>query len=250
MPSSKSIITKQEAEEIAMPFSPVAISSQTSKEAIKYAEAKDKGNDFRIDKLVSQITGIDEIERRGRQREIEQEAIKQSKDIQEAAYKEAYDLGFEEGKKEAYDSEKERIQSEIENLNLLITELKNLKSNLFKDNRTHIINLCYYFAKRLMMKECTEKEDYIVDVIQKTLEMAQSEEQVTIRISPDDAKFILDNKPEIFKNLGLKESTKIEEDIDLKRGGVVVETNYGVIDASIDQRLTKMADILDQESQT
>ena len=75
--------------------------------------------------------------------------------------------------------------------------------------------------------------------------MAQSEEEVTIRLSPEDHKFIDENRMDVFKELHLEESAKIEEDPDVARGGAVVETNYGVIDATIEQRLEKLKSLLE-----
>lgn len=77
--------------------------------------------------------------------------------------------------------------------------------------------------------------------------MAKSEEEVTIRLCPEDYKFISENKEEFLKELHLDATTKLEEDVDVKRGGVVVETNYGVIDATIDQRLEKMEELLNSQ---
>ena len=101
MPLSKSVISKLEAENMAIPFEPVSIDTRVSKQVMDFADKRNDQNDFRLDKIVSQITGIDEIEKASRQKEIEEAALQLSKDVQEEAYKTSYDLGFKEGKKEA-----------------------------------------------------------------------------------------------------------------------------------------------------
>jgi len=250
MPWSKAVIDKVTAEDQVISYRPSSIDTKISEEVRTFADSKDKrSKDFRLDTIVSQITGMDQIENASRQKEIESEALKLSKDIQEAAYKEAYNLGFQEGKAEAFAEEQSRIHGEIENLHKTVKAIEELKLNLLKQNKNHILSLCFYFAKRLLMKEVEKNESYVVDVIEQALGMAQSEEQVTIRVSPQDFKFLTENWKGIQKDLDLSESTRIEESPDILRGGAIIETNYGVIDASIGERLQKLENFIKEESQ-
>ena len=127
----------------------------------------------------------------------------------------------------------------------LIEEIKIQKTNLMKKNEHHIVKLCFYLAKRLLMKEVEGNDEYITTVIKRSLEMAQSEEAVTVKMSAEDCRWVNEHKETIFKNLNLDESTKLEEDPDISRGGVVVETNYGVIDSTLEQRVEKLESLLD-----
>ncbi|MCB0377376.1 MAG: hypothetical protein KDD33_02700 [Bdellovibrionales bacterium] len=247
MPLFKNIIGKENAKEVAINYEPKVIGSQLSEQAILYVDDKKKRGDFRVDKVVAEYTGIDELEKLSQQRELEEEAIKLSRSVQEDAYKEAYELGKVEGTKVAYEEEKARIDEEIKVLQDLVNEIKNFKVDLLKENEHHIVRLTFYLAKRLLMKEIVEDDNYVKELIRRSLEMAQSEEEVTIRLCPEDYKFISENKEEFLKELHLDATTKLEEDVDVKRGGVVVETNYGVIDATIDQRLEKMEELLNSQ---
>ncbi|MCJ8276908.1 MAG: hypothetical protein MJK18_08705 [Bdellovibrionales bacterium] len=241
---SRKVIEKDSAETVAINYEPRSIDSQLSEQSLEYVNDKEKRGDFRVDKIVAEYTGIDELEKQSQQREIAQEALKLSQEVQEKAYEEAYQRGLEEGQNKAYEEEKVRIESELQHINQLIEEIRNVKTNLMKENEKQIVNLCFYFAKRLMMKELGENEDYITTVIKKSLEMAQSEEEVTIKMSPEDHKWITEHKETIFKDLNLGEKTVIEEEIDMSRGGVVVETHHGVIDATVEQRLEKLEALL------
>ena len=229
---------------MAINYEPVSIDSQLSDQAIKYVDNKDAAGDFRVNAVVAEYTGIKELEKLSQQRELEKEALKLSQEVQETAYKEAYNLGKEEGRKEAFDQEKARIDDEIETFRKIIEEIRSIKTGLLKDNEKHIVNLCFYLAKRLLMKEIDENVEYPKTIIKRAIEMAQSDENITIRLSPTDYKFIMRNKEEVLADLNLNQNTKIEEE-DMERGGVILETNYGVIDASIEQRLEKLKDLLE-----
>ena len=248
MPLSKNIIEKESAEELAVNYKPMAIGSQISDQALEYVKNHESRGDFRVDKIVSEFVGIEELEKQSQQKEVAQQAIKMSQEIQEQAYAEAHKLGMEEGQEKAYKEEKTFIESEMKQIESMIREIKSIKSDMMISNERQIVNLCFYMARRLLMKEVDANEDYIQTLIKKTLDMVQSDEEVTIKVSPEDKIWIDNHKESIFKDLNLDASTRFEEDRDVKRGGVIIETNHGVIDATIEQRLEKLEKIV--KSQT
>ena len=194
------------------------------------------------------MTGLDEIEKQSRAREIDADALLISKEVQEQAYEEAYALGLTHGKKEAYEEEKQKISEELSQLQSILQEISNLKLDLFAKNKKHIVSLCSYFAKRLLMKEIEASEDYILSVIMKAIEMAHSEEDLTIKISQKDFDFLQSRGKELLQQLSLDESVKIEFDEMVSPGGAIIETNYGVVDATIEQRVLKLEEFLEDES--
>lgn len=84
----------------------------------------ESGARFVIDELISKQTGIFEQEKMKVEQAIDEKVIEKLKDIQEKAYKEAYELGLEEGKKLAYDNNQEAIKF---HLSEMITLLKTSK---------------------------------------------------------------------------------------------------------------------------
>ncbi len=248
MPSSKNIITKEFAERMAINYKPKAIDSQMSEQALEYVENYNNRGDFRVDKIVAKYVGIDELEKESQKKEVAQQALELSREIQEGAYKEAYELGKEEGRELAYAEEKQSLATELSSIQSLIQEIRAAKSDIFKDNEKQIVNLCFYMAKRLLMKEVEVNQDYIQTLIKKTLEMAQSDEEVTIKVSTEDKKWIDLHEDTIFKELNLDASTRIEEDSQVSRGGVIIETNHGVIDATIEQRLEKLETVVKNQT--
>jgi flagellar assembly protein FliH len=247
MPSSRKIIEKQSADQLAINYVPITIDSQMSEQAHHYVEKKDMRGDFRVDPVVAEYVGIDELEKESQKKEVAQQALTLSKEIQEKAYREAYNLGLEEGRQKAYDEEKQRLASEMQIIRDLIEEIRTAKTEIYKSNEKQIVNLCYYMAKRLLMKEIETNEAYIETLIRKTLEMAQSDEEVTIRVSKEDKNWVEMHAETVFSDLNLDSSTRIEEDSQVQRGGVIVETNHGMIDATVEQRLEKLETIVTKQ---
>lgn len=248
MPLSKNIIEKESADSLAINYKPKSIGSVMSDQALDYANNRDSRGDFRVDKMVSEYVGIDQIEKESQQREVAAEAIKLSREVQENAYKEAYALGLKEGKEAAFAEEKERIASEMNSFKELIDEIKVIKTDLIKSNEAQIAKLCFYMAKRLLMKEIEVDEEYVKTLIARTVEMVQSEEELTIRVSEKDKIWIEENRETFLKELDLHAGTKIEDDSSVSPGGVIIESNHGVIDATVEQRLEKLEAVLKDQS--
>lgn len=247
MPLSKNVIDSEVAQSVVINYKPRTIDHVISEQALDYAKNKNSRGDFRVDKIVAGYVGIDTIEKQSQQLEIANEAIRLSQEVQEDAHKLAYSIGLKEGRETAYAEEKGRIEIELSNLRDLIFQIKSIKADLMNENEKQIVTLCFYIAKRLLMKEVDSNPEYIKTLIKRSLEMAQSDEEVTIRVSPNDKKWIDQYQEEIFKELNLDHSTRIEEDVKVSPGGAIVETNHGVIDASIEQRLEKLETILKGE---
>ena len=244
MPLSKKIINKDTADSLAIAFEPLNFEGQLSDQAMEYVNNKDSRGAFRVDKVLSEFTGIEELEKKSLQQDIADQALALSQEVQEEAHREAYQIGKKEGTEQAYQEEKNRIEDELKSIRDMVHELREVKNDMILKNEKQIVALCFYIAKRLLMKEIETNEGYVVSLIRKVVEVAQSEEDLTIRVSHEDFEWIEAHRESVFKDLDLDSSTKIEEDSMVNRGGVIVETGHGVIDATIEQRLEKLEEIL------
>ena len=107
-------------------------------------------------------------------------------------------------KKKAFEDKKKDIEKEINSLKNLILEMSQIKNELFKKNESHIVQLCFYIGKRLLMREVKENESFIKSIIEKTLTLAQNEEKMTFKLSPKDYDWVNQYKVEIYKELQIK----------------------------------------------
>lgn len=247
---SKVVLSKEEAERLAVAYSPRKFPATISKTASDFVafQAANQGDPsvagFRLDKIVSQQTGVAELERLSIEEKVEREALTRLKELQENAYQQAYQLGLEEGREKAYLESQEHIKQSLASLHSLITSIENLKSDLVTYNETHIVRLCYYMAKRLAMGEIAEKRDLILTVVSQAIQSAQSDEELTVRLSENDLQFIEQMKEKLPKEFETLKRAKLEASGEIMDGGCVVETNYGNVDATVEQRIDKLWDAI------
>jgi flagellar assembly protein FliH len=95
-------------------------------------------------------------------------------------------------------------------------------------------------AKKIAMGEIAENRELILNVVRQAVLDAQSDENVTVRISAEDYAFIEQIKENLGKDLEAVKRAKFEVSDQITDGGCIIETNYGDVDATVEQRVEKL----------
>jgi flagellar assembly protein FliH len=241
MSRAKAVLDKVDAEKIAVAYSPRRFPATISNVAHDFV-AFNSGNSssFRIDRLVAEQTGVAELERLSIEEKVEREALLRLKDLQEQAYQQAYQLGLDQGREKAFLDQQTELNEKLLHLEELLNSIDRLKGDLIACNETQIVRLIFYMSKRLVLQEIEVKPELILEVVRQAVMGAQSDEKVTVRVSPSDFTFIESIKEKLGKDFDAVKRAKLDSSEDIMPGGCVVETNYGDVDATIDQRLDKL----------
>lgn len=206
----------------------------------------DDGVGFQIDDLISKQTGIYETERKKVEEEIDIRVIEKLKDIQEKAYQEAYDLGLEEGKKLAYENHQETIKSHLSEMTVLFESLKTMKKDILNQNESLFVDLIYHIAEKVVYEHVQKNETTAVEIIKQVVDSLDVKEDISVRLNEEDHRIIQDlmkesnSEAEVFKKLKFYSSEEIE------KGGCLFETNHGLVDATLEERLNKLWTLLNQ----
>jgi flagellar assembly protein FliH len=93
-------------------------------------------------------------------------------------------------------------------------------------------------ARRIVRSELGMRPDLIAQVAQEALDtLLLSAKHITLRVHPDDHALVAEGAAEVLKARG----ARLLADASMARGGCLVESDIGVIDASIDTRWRRAA---------
>jgi flagellar assembly protein FliH len=160
---------------------------------------------------------------------------------------EAYEKGFAQGEKDGFEFGEKKSIKITENIENLFSEMVSLKHEVSKQYEREIIDLIFAVAEKIVHYEVRSKESVIRNAIFEALEAAVEKSKVVFNVNPDDYDYVEKLRPELFKqNKGLK-SIVVTSDPAVSRGGCYLETPYGNIDATIESKLEKIYQCL-QES--
>lgn len=241
---AKSVLPKELAEKTVLEFVPARFDLGTPDQALKYLSEKQKGSDFRMNDAVRIQTGIDQVEKSSEEEKVEVAALEKLKEIQEGAYQEAYRLGLEEGRKEAFDKVSAEIAERMETLDVLLNAIKELKSEMVTFNESHLIKLSFQMAARLAKTSLEGNNEAMVQILRDAVSLSQDEEDITVRVSPSQFEFLEELKQETGREFEFVKRIRFEPSPEVSDGGCIVETNYGEVDARIEQRIEQLWSVL------
>jgi flagellar assembly protein FliH len=237
----RGVIKADRTFEKVLSYEPKKIEAVDSVTMDKMVQAKQLDSDFLIAEVVKDFTGLKELELQEVESSIERRALEQLKAVQEKAYKEAYNLGLEEGRKEAFKSYSDQIDERLNNLNELVAYIANMKKHFLNSNENHLVTLTYHLAKRIAFTETSEKyNDIIVNVLSESVRLAHSDEKIRIHVSDKQVEFLDTLQKENSRDLEFLRQVELVSDPSIKVGGCIISTNYGEVDARIEQRVEQL----------
>jgi flagellar assembly protein FliH len=247
----KPVLKPADAEGHILNYKPQPLNQSMPQTTLNFVKDQDailpNSKGFELNELVAETTGLGEIERKNFNTRVESEVLTRLKAIEEKAFAEAYALGMRDGKDKAYTDTSQEIKQAIESIGKIVESVTVIKNQLFVENEAHIVKTIFHVAKALALKEIQSDPKLILNVLKTALENAQSEEEIKLKINPQDNEFIEKVKGEAGNPFERVSKLKVEVTETIARGGCLVETNYGVVDATIDQRIAKLWTVLESK---
>ena len=149
----------------------------------------------------------------------------------------AYAKGFVEGEKAGIGSEKKQLQPLYDTLSETISGLEKLKKEISHNAEKELVKLALAIAEKILHREIATDKEAIFRVVEKALVKIDAHERIKIRINKSDLELMSTSG---FQISGLYKNAKnatIEGDDSISRGGCVIETDFGSIDARIENQL-------------
>lgn len=196
--------------------------------------------DFRISEIISAQSGLSAIEAEQFEEAVEKRTLEKLQEVQEAAYQEAYQLGLEEGRKEAFTNTTEQINAKLATLDELVNSLTRLKTELLSQNERHLVQLAFEMAARVAAHEISINPDATVSILRQAVEMAQSEEKIVVQVNPSLIEHMEHLSKEVGREFEFLKKVKFEPNDALREGGCVVVSNYGEVDSRTEERVKKL----------
>lgn len=221
-------------------YTPKQFDLGTPESAMKYLHEKERGSDFVMSDVLRATTGVEEIERQTEEEKIEHKVLEKVSALQEEAYKKAFDLGFEEGRQKAISEKSAALQEKIDALGELAASLNLIKEEMAYQNEAHILKMIYEISSRLAFDHVHEHQEVVLHVIKKSIEEAQADENVNVLVAPEQLEFLEKIKQNPTRANEFLQKVKFVASETVSVGSCVVETNYGVIDARIEERVSKL----------
>lgn len=145
--------------------------------------------------------------------------------------KEAEERGFEEG-----------LGRMAELLIFHDRELKELRLKM----QQMVLPIALKAAKRIVGKELESFPETIVDIVMQAIAPITESHQVTLFVNKADRELLEKEKPRLKEALDQVDILRIEEKSDIERGGCIIKTEGGMINASLENQWRAIERALDK----
>jgi flagellar assembly protein FliH len=159
--------------------------------------------------------------------------------------REAYEKGFEQGRKDGLELEAKQLQQQKQRMEALFAEIQGLKSSIFKEAEQELVFLSTLIAKRIVGEEIRSDPGVIRRTVQRAMELVSDRSRLKISVNPEDMDEMQRIMPELA-SMTKGGQLQVVEDETIERGGCLLETGFGRINATINEQLKMVERELDR----
>jgi flagellar assembly protein FliH len=109
------------------------------------------------------------------------------------------------------------------------------------------VELALQLARKIVGASVAADPDLVVEAVRGALRLLMDRERFTVLVNPEDLEIVRDGLAGVIAELGGVEHFEVQGERRVSRGGAVVRTVEGEVDASIDAKLQRAREVLEDE---
>lgn len=154
--------------------------------------------------------------------------------------REAYEKGLREGRRQGINQQRQEVSQLTKTLAGLVEELTRIKGDFGRGLEGEIVELAFAIAEKVVAHEVTSNRETIWKVMEAAAKKVVDRRGMRIRINPVDFRHLAEVKEELSAGREWLKEVVWEQDPNVGRGGVVIDSLFGEIDARLDQQLEEL----------
>lgn len=178
------------------------------------------------------------------ERETAQEAERIKAATAEAAKKQGHATGLQQGLDEAKRQMADQLKQTADICNAMVAAAEQESSRVLLEAEPKIIELVLAISRKIICDEVEERPAVVLGLVRGALERVRDQNQIIIHVSPEDYEFILQSRQLLQTVVGAERSLTLTADSVLGKGGCLIETSFGTVEAGIDTQLESIRRVL------
>ena len=154
----------------------------------------------------------------------------------------ASDDGFREGHEKGYQSGLDEINRLIDRMHRMVEAVMFRREEILKDTEQQIVELVILMTRKVVKIISETQKTTIMSNVLAALKKVKTRGVVTLHVNLEDLKLATSNVDEFIKRVENIEGITVIEDSTVEKGGCIVETDFGAIDARISSQLSELED--------
>ena len=153
---------------------------------------------------------------------------------------EARQAGFDAGHQEGYEKGSAEVDRLIERMHKILEAVMQRREEILQDTESQIVELVILMARKVIKILSENQKNVIMANTVAALRKVKTRGNVTLRVNIEDVKLTTANASEFIQHVENIQGVTVQEDSSVEKGGCIVETDFGAIDARISSQLTEL----------
>jgi len=176
-----------------------------------------------------------------------EKAKEQSKEVRATANNEGYAVGRKEGFQAGENNAREVFAPFLETLQNIIEDLTSLRKRMYVKMEREMVEMIVELTKKIIRFDLADRDDSVQDIIRLAVNSVLDRETMVIKVHPEDKTYAESYRPELLRAFGDAKNISFVAHPGVPRGGCVVDSNFGKVEAhldSLDAQIDKILQIL------
>ena len=161
-------------------------------------------------------------------------------EIEHEAYQKGYDAGREVGFKKG----QAEVRRLIDRLGMIVGQAIDVREDIIAASEKQMVDMILTIARKVIKDEIVERKEIVLNNIREALKRIKDRDRVDIRVNFSDLELTTSHKDELIKMMESLRKVNIYEDARIDRGGCIIETDVGSIDARISTQLKEIEEAI------
>jgi flagellar assembly protein FliH len=167
-----------------------------------------------------------------------EEAKTQSEEVRKQAYDEGYrqgqQKGLQQGREDAANEMKSMLEEAVDKSRHMVATAGEEAQNMILDGERQIVELALAISQKILVREIDENSAAVLPIVKAALDKVRDQEQIVIRVNPDDYDMIVQARRDLQMIVGREQALTLTVDHTVGRGGCLIDTPCGTVDAALD----------------
>jgi len=207
-------------------------------------------------KKEAERAAFDEVKRKNNQaQKIRQEAEDEAKRILDEARRKAGELeseiqtrvdeveqqardkGHRDGRESGFQEGRDEVERLVQTLHRIISTAIEKRNEIIEESETQVINLVLLIAKKVIKVISENQKNVVINNVVQALRKLKSRGDVVLRVNLADLELTSEHIKDFMSMVENVKSVTVLEDSSVDRGGCIIETDFGQIDARVSSQL-------------
>ena len=169
-----------------------------------------------------------------------EQILKTAHDEEQRIFDKAQKDGFDKGHEEGYQVGNQEAERLVERLHKMIEAVQDKRQDILNQTEGQIVDLVLLMTRKVVKIMSDNQKSVIMANVVQALKKVKGRGDVILRVNMADIKLTTDHIKDFISQVENIRNISVVEDSSVDRGGCIIETDFGAIDARISSQLGEL----------